>query len=44
MIFNYEILLLFFDCYVGGIINYVLEIWGFYKGNNVEKLYFDFCK
>lgn len=39
---NHGTLLLLFDCYVGGIINYASEIWGIQKGNYVEKLHLDF--
>ena len=36
MTFNNETLLSLFDCYIGGIVNNVSEIWGTYKENNVE--------
>lgn len=44
MFFNYNILLLLFDCFVGSVINYVFEVWGLFKVFNIEKFYFDFCK
>lgn len=44
MLFNIEILVLFFDCFIGGIVNYCLEIWGNNIGCNIEKFYIDFCK
>lgn len=42
ILFNHGTLLLLFDCYVGGIINYASEIWGIQKGNYAEKLHLDF--
>ena len=44
MSFNNETLLSLFDCYSGGIVNYVSEIWGTHKENTVEKLHLEFCK
>lgn len=37
ILLNHGTLLLLFDCYVGGIINYASEIWGIQKGNYAEK-------
>lgn len=42
ILLNHGTLLLLFDCYVGGIINYASEIWGIQKGNYAEKLHLDF--
>lgn len=41
ILLNHGTLLLLFDCYVGGIINYASEIWGIQKGNYAEKLHLD---
>ena len=35
-------ILILFDCYIGGVVNYVSEIWGTQKGQNVENLHLDF--
>lgn len=42
ILLNHGTLLLLFDCYVCGIINYASEIWGIQKGNYAEKLHLDF--
>jgi len=33
-----------FDCYVGSILSYGSAVWGYHKGDNIEKVHLDFCK
>lgn len=41
---NIEIKLSIFDIYVFSVFNYGFEIWGFYFGDEIERVYINFCK
>jgi exonuclease III len=41
---NVETMLSLFDCYIGSVLNYGAEIWGFHKGTNIERVHLDYCK
>lgn len=42
--FNVETQLNVFDTYVKSVLSYGAEIWGFHKGQDVEKVHINFCK
>lgn len=42
--FNVEIQLNVFETYVKSVLSYGAEIWGFHKGQGVEKVHINFCK
>ena len=42
--FNVETELSMFDTYVKTVLHYGAEIWGFHKGQDVEKVHINFCK
>ena len=42
--FNMETKCSVFDTYIGSILGYAAEIWGFHKGLDIEKLHVMFCK
>lgn len=44
MSFNFITFLFFFDIYVGSIVYYGCEVWGFYFVLDIEKIYFNYCK
>ena len=33
-----------FDKYIGAILNYSCEVWGFHNARDVEQVYLSFCK
>ena len=41
---NEETLLSLFDTYIGSILNYSCEVWGFNKANSHEIIHMQFCK
>jgi hypothetical protein len=41
---NPETLLSVFDTYIGSVVCYASAVWGFHKGDNIERLHLDFCK
>ena len=41
---NTETLLSLFDTYIGSILNYGCEVWGFNKANSHEIIHIQFCK
>ena len=42
--FNYVTRLSLFDTYVSSILNYASEIWGFHKGDAIEKIHLEYLK
>ena len=44
MYLNTEIMLSIFDTYVGSVLNYGCEIWGFHNGIDVEKVQLQYLK
>ena len=42
--FNIETNCEIFDTYVHSILSYASEVWGFHKGQSIEKVHLDFCK
>ena len=44
MYLNTGTMLSLFDTYVGSVLNYGCEIWGFHNGKNVEKVQLQYLK
>ena len=42
--FNIETMLSVFDTYVNSILSYGSEVWGFHRGQDIEKIHIQFCK
>ena len=42
--FNVETCLSVFDTYVGSILSYAAEVWGFHKAPDIERIHINYCK